>query len=66
MFKASIIACVVIIAGVAMWSLTRHDARVLSTARSLSYAEMHARAHLDSLPIQEFDDQSTGFPVAQR
>jgi hypothetical protein len=67
MFKIAILLIgLAIVAGIVLWSKSP-TVDAVTTTQGMSFAEMHARAHLESLPVQEFEDQSLIYPVlAQR
>ena len=67
MFKIAILLFgLAIVAAIVLWPKPPAVDEV-TTTQGISFADMHARAHLESLPVQEFEDQSLVYPVvAQR
>jgi len=51
------------VTGTLLWAMSP-TVRGTPTARSISIQELHAVAHLDGLPIQDFDDMSFIYTAA--
>jgi hypothetical protein len=53
------------VVGAALWAMSP-TVKGTATAQSISIHELHAVAHLEALPIQEFDDMSVIYTVAKK
>ena len=63
---AMLLVALGIVGGIVLWSKSP-AVKGSPTVQTMSIQEVHALAHMESLPIQEFEDHSLIYPaVAQR
>ena len=57
------LAVIVLIGGaLAFWPTHPADSTWPRTSATASFFEMHSKAHVENLPVEEFDDQTFVFP----
>jgi hypothetical protein len=60
----TLVAALAVVAAALLWAVSP-TVTGTATAESVSVQELHALAHLDALPIQDFDDMSVVYTVAK-